>query len=111
MSGDAAGGSREPRLLTKLRPDITFSRYTLKVPKQDGGFDSVELEVHNKPDPYFSLNNPNDYKYRSKIKSVKLSENVYVYGIDVSNISSDAEKRKIANFINKVFKNKKTRFL
>lgn len=108
MSGDAAGGSREPRLLTKLRPDITFSRYTLKVPKQDGGFDSVELEVHNKPDPYFSLNNPNDYKYKSKIKSVKLSENVYVYGIDVSNISSDTEKRKIANFINKVFKNKKT---
>ena len=103
------GNSRSPKLLTKPRPDITFSTYTMKVPNRDNNFDSMELEVHNKPDPYFSLNNPNDYKYRSKIKSVKLTDNVYAYGIDISGVGSDTEKQSIARFINKVFKDKKTK--
>lgn len=109
MLGGAGSGGGEPRVLTKPREDITFSIYTMMVPNRNDNYDSVELEVHNKPDPYFSLNNPNEYKYRSKIKSVKLTDNVYAYGIDISGIGSDAEKQKLANFINKVFKNKKTK--
>lgn len=109
MSGGSGGGANSPKLLTKPRPDIVFSTYTMKVPNRDNNFDSMELEVHDKPDPYFSLNNPNDYKYRSKIKSVKLTDSVYAYGIDISGIDSDTEKQKLANFINKVFRNKKTK--
>ena len=81
----------------------------MKVLSPDKNYESVELEVHNKPDPYFSLNNHNDYKYKSKIKSVKLTDTVYAYGVDTSGIGSDTEKQRILRFINKVFKNKKTK--
>ena len=109
MSAGGAGGANSPKLLTKPRPDIVFSTYTMKVLSPDKNYESVELEVHDRPDPYFSLNNPNDYKYRSKIKSVKLTDTVYAYGIDLSDLGRDTEQQKIARLINKVFKNKKTK--
>ena len=109
MSAGGGEGANSPKVLTKPRPDIVFSTYTMKVLSPDKNYESVELEVHNKPDPYFSLNNPNDYKYRSKIKSVKLSDTVYAYGVYLSDLGRDTEQQKIARLVNKVFKNKKTK--
>lgn len=95
--------------LYRARTDITFSHYKLKVPSADGtSHQTFDLETHNTPDLYFSLNNPNDYIYRSIIKSVKIADGIYAYGIDVSNIQTDTGKRKAANFINKVFRDRNT---
>lgn len=81
------------------RTDIKYTKRTVKVPNENGGWDDYEIETHDRPDPFLEK-----YCEWGFLRSIRITDGVYCYGIVyLSNKSYSDTIRTVRRIVQRYF--------